>query len=238
MIPKVIHFCWLSDDPFPPKIQYCLDSWKRALPDYEVKLWNFERFPREKSQWVREAFDARKYAFASDYIRFYALYTEGGIYLDSDVEVLKPFDELLDCPYMMGRESSSGQIEAAVIGAEKGFAPFKKMLDYYDSKPFVKPDGSFEDWPAPMVMRDVLTQDFRYKTVENKSEFDYSEDTISLYPSDYFSPVHLNTMKMEKTERTFSIHPFCRNMEIAVSQIKKARAEASRTSPYFTDNKG
>ena len=99
MIPKIIHFCWLSDDPYPKKIQFCLDTWKKKLPDYEIMLWDFNRFPKDKSVWVSEAFDARKYAFAADYIRFYALYNYGGIYLDSDVEVIKNFDDFLHLPY-------------------------------------------------------------------------------------------------------------------------------------------
>ena len=88
MIPKIIHFCWMSGDPYPEKIQKCIDSWKKILPDYEFWLWDSNRFDMESSVWVKEAFAARKYAFCADYIRCFALYTYGGIYLDSDVEVL------------------------------------------------------------------------------------------------------------------------------------------------------
>ena len=87
MIPKQIHLCWLSGDPYPAKIEKCLASWKKHLPDYEVVLWDTERFDLESVPWVKQAFEAKKYAFAADYIRFYALYNYGGIYLDSDVEV-------------------------------------------------------------------------------------------------------------------------------------------------------
>ena len=92
MIPKRIHLCWLSGDPYPAKIGKCLASWKKHLPDYEVVLWDTKRFDLESSPWVKQAFEAKKYAFAADYIRFYALYNYGGIYLDSDVEVLRSFD--------------------------------------------------------------------------------------------------------------------------------------------------
>lgn len=105
MIPKKIHYCWLSNDPYPEKIEKCINSWKEKLPDYEIIKWDLNRFPLEKSLWVKQAYEARKYAFAADYIRLYALATEGGIYLDSDVEVLKSFDDLLDFPYfVMQRE--------------------------------------------------------------------------------------------------------------------------------------
>ena len=95
LIPKVIHFCWLSNDPYPLKIRRCMDTWKKVMPDYEVKLWNTDNFDIDSVPYVRQAFEARKWAFAADYIRMYALYTEGGIYLDSDVKILKRFDDFL-----------------------------------------------------------------------------------------------------------------------------------------------
>ena len=96
MIPKVIHYCWLSNDPFPEKIKLCMQSWKEIMPDYEWKLWNTENFDIENSiPYVKDAFACKKWAFVADYIRLYALYTEGGIYLDSDVKVLKRFDDFL-----------------------------------------------------------------------------------------------------------------------------------------------
>ena len=108
MIPKVIHYCWLSGDPIPEKLQRCMDSWKKFLPDYEFVLWDLERFDIKTSQWVKEAFEARKYAFAADYIRLYAVYNYGGIYMDMDVEVVRPFDDLLASPYILGLESEKG----------------------------------------------------------------------------------------------------------------------------------
>ena len=95
MIPKKIHCCWLGGGNYPPKIQCCIESWRRVLPDYEIIVWNEERFDVRSVPWVRKALKHKKYAFAADYIRHYALYTEGGIYLDTDIEVRKPFDELL-----------------------------------------------------------------------------------------------------------------------------------------------
>ena len=117
MIPKVIHYCWLSGDPIPEKLQRCMDSWKKFLPDYEFVLWDLERFDIKTSQWVKEAFEARKYAFAADYIRLYAVYNYGGVYMDMDVEVVRPFDDLLASPYILGLESEKG-VEAGVFGAE------------------------------------------------------------------------------------------------------------------------
>ena len=96
MIPKVIHLCWLSGDPYPAKISRCLSTWKKYLPDYEVMLWDTKRFDLESSIWVKQAFEKKKYAFAADYIRFYALYNYGGIYLDADVTATGSFDAFLE----------------------------------------------------------------------------------------------------------------------------------------------
>lgn len=112
MIPKKIHFCWMSGDPYPAKIKRCMKTWRRVMPDYEIKLWNAQNFDVEGApDYVREAIRQRKWAFAADYIRMYALYHEGGIYLDSDVLVLKPFDDLLNHSFMSSLEYHPIQIE-------------------------------------------------------------------------------------------------------------------------------
>ena len=140
MIPKIIHLCWLSGDPYPRKIQDCLDSWKKHLPSYEIILWDTKRFNIHEVPWVEQAFNTKKYAFAADYIRLYALYHHGGIYLDSDVEILKSLDNFLELPYFVGAETS-GTIEAAILGAEKGCDWFKCCLDYYEGRNFIREDG-------------------------------------------------------------------------------------------------
>ena len=106
MIPKIIHYCWLRNEPFPDDVQAYMATWKKHLPDYEFKLWNFSCFDIESSRWVKEAYMYRRYAIAADYIRIYALYNYGEIYLDTDVEVLKSYNDLLELPYFIGRERS------------------------------------------------------------------------------------------------------------------------------------
>ena len=137
MIPKIIHFCWLSDDEYPKLIKKCIESWKNKLPDYELILWDTKKFDLNSTIWTKQAFEAKKYAFAADYIRLYAVYTYGGIYLDSDVEVLKKFDSLLNLPYFAGLEQNE-IIEAAVFGAEKGTDWVADCMRYYDDRPFIK----------------------------------------------------------------------------------------------------
>ena len=121
MIPKLIHYCWLSNDPVPESLQRYMDSWKRVLPDYEFVLWNFDNFDKSTSLWVRQAFDNKKYAFAADYIRLYALYNYGGFYLDMDVEVLRSYNEFLQLREVICFENSKdNRLEVAAFGVEKG----------------------------------------------------------------------------------------------------------------------
>jgi len=205
MIPKIIHYCWLSDDPYPEKVQHCIDSWKKVLPDYEIRLWDRKRFDLQSSPWVREAFEHKKYAFAADYIRCYALYTEGGIYLDSDVEVLKPFDDLLDMPYFMGLERASDGIEAATMGAEKGMDLFKYMLDYYDGRHYWS-NGICDNTVMPIVMHDVINRHYMFKTIASPKEFDNNPGTLCVLPMDYFSPKKDEQLFL--TKNTYSIHHY------------------------------
>ena len=211
MIPKILHLCWLSGDAYPAKIAKCIDSWKRVLPDYEIMLWDTHRFDLSKSQWVREAFEKKKYAFAADYIRFYALYHHGGIYLDSDVEVLKSFDDLLSLPYFVGAEKA-GTPEAAIIGAEKGCDWIKQCLDYYDGRSFVKADGSLDIRKLPEIMVDQIK---KIKPIRNLSladsknirQFDLQKEVVVLNDA-YFSPKVFDSREVELTPYTYAIHHY------------------------------
>lgn len=163
MIPKKIHFCWLSGDEYPPLIKKCIDTWKTVLPDFEIKLWDSYSFDFESVQFVREALKLKKYAFVSDYIRLYALYTHGGIYLDSDVLVFKRFDELIKLRFFTGVEYRSGEkekyfLESAIMGCEPGNEIIKECMKYYESQPFVKSDGSLNTVPAPNVFTSAFNR--------------------------------------------------------------------------------
>lgn len=221
MIPKIIHFCWLSNDPYPKQIQECLDTWAQKLPGYEIRKWDFNRFPKDKSDWVSEAFDNKKYAFAADYIRNYALFHEGGIYLDSDVEVLSSFDPLLHLPYFFGYENGSGFIEAAVMGAEPGNPIFAKMLKHYEGRHFVKPDGTLDTLPLPQVMQEVLGGEYEIKSIADIEHFDPSPSKVSVLPFDFFSPIHIEHRELESTDRTIAIHRFAASWQPWSKKLKK-----------------
>jgi len=212
----------LSDDPYPKEIANCLASWKKPLAGYEIWLWDFRRFDRNSSRWVSDAFDNRKYAFAADYIRAYALYHHGGIYLDSDVEVLKPYDAFLKYPYMIGFDSSGeGYIEAACMGAEKGHPLFERLLKYYDSRSFVKEDGTFDIVPMPMVIKRMIDESYTVKAIGTPEEFDADPSTLCVLPADYFSPIDLRTMALAVTDRTVSIHRLAASWKTSGHRFRK-----------------
>lgn len=153
MIPKIIHYCWLSNDPYPEDLVRCMNTWKEKLLDYEFKLWNFQNFDKSSSNWVSQAFDNKKYAFAADYIRLYAVYNYGGIYMDMDIEVLKSFDTLLDTNLLLAYENDEKNgIEAGCFGAEKNNPVIKECLDYYSGRNFIKEDGTFDILTLPKIM--------------------------------------------------------------------------------------
>jgi mannosyltransferase OCH1-like enzyme len=211
MIPKIIHLCWLSGDPYPAKIARCLETWKKYLPDYEVMLWDTKRFDLNTSIWVRQAFEKKKYAFAADYIRFYALYNYGGVYLDSDVEVLKSFNDLLDLPYFMGAEKAQTP-EAAIMGAEKGCDWIKTCLDYYQDRPFINEDGSLNIQTVPDIMIRQIEQikPIRVLSLEdslNIRQLDMQKEVLEFNDA-FFSPKVFDSREVEITPYTYAIHHY------------------------------
>lgn len=220
MIPKIIHYCWLSDNPVPEKIQIYMDSWKRILPDYEIIKWDFTRFDKSSSVWVSEAFDNKKYAFACDYIRLYALYNYGGIYLDMDIEVLKSFDSLLNQEYMIAKERpDKNWIEAGCLGTEKGSQFIYDCLQYYTDKHFISENGVLEDTPLPRIMDRV------YK------EHGYS---FPLYDWHTFTNKSYETGEVLTTNNSFTIHHFAGSWKEA--KVQKAEENAAfirRKVPVF-----
>ena len=211
MIPKIIHYCWLSDNPIPNELQHYMSSWKKHLSDYEFVKWDFSRFDINSSIWVKEAFENKKYAFAADYIRMYALYTMGGIYLDMDVEVLKSFDDLLNQDHFLCYENSEHKVpEVAAFGTCKESKWVKQILQYYQDRHFVNEDGSFQTTPLPLVSKSVLYENgITFAEVQNISGFQQvSENNLAILPCDFFSPKSYTTGKLKVTQNTYSIHRF------------------------------
>ena len=191
MIPKIIHYCWLSNDPISKDLKKYMKSWKEKLYDYEFILWDLNRFDLNRSLWVKQAFEAKKYAFAADYIRLYAVYNYGGIYMDMDVEVIKSFNDLLRNDYILGYEAAKG-LEAGVFGAPKKAPWVKEVLEYYTSKEFALPNGLYNDTPLPIIMDEVLNADY----ITNKK--------IVPLPTDFLTAKSYKTGKITITPNTYT----------------------------------
>lgn len=216
-IPKIIHYCWLGGGEKPPRIQECIDSWKKILPDYEIICWDRERFDTDSVKFVRQAVNAGKWAFAADYIRLYALYNYGGIYLDSDVRVLRSFDPFLRHRAFSGiewmqrnyynpkkKDDKEGIcIEAAILGAEKGHPVFKDFLDYYTDRDFILPDGSMDLYVLPRILARIAEKHgFRYDYTAHQ----VLDGDFHIYPYDYFTTQGGSPRDIGVTFNTVALH--------------------------------
>lgn len=234
MIPKIIHYCWLSNDPIPGDLQKYMRTWKKKLPDYEFMLWDTKRFDLNSSVWVKQAFENKKYAFAADYIRLYALYHYGGIYLDTDVEVLKSYNPLLHLKIMVGFDHMENRLEAATWGAEKGASCIKVLLDFYADKQFVNEDGSFNMIAMPELITDYLkTSGFTLLAVDTikKAEQVMNDKVIPVFPRVWFCPQNWYDYKLNITKDTYSIHHY--KGAWLPDEVKKEREILRKLGPFL-----
>jgi hypothetical protein len=206
MILKKIHYCWLSDDPLPALVKQCIDSWHKYLPEYEFILWDRRRFDIDSVAWVKQAYESRKFAFAADYIRLYAIYTEGGIYLDSDVEVLKSFDDLLDQGSFIGFETG-GDLEPAVFGARSNCNWVAECLKYYQERHFVRSDGTLDMTPLPIILEHCLRETGLMLDQTSISNPVCGAD-VTFYPAEFFSPKNVYSKVVDSTNHTYTVHHF------------------------------
>lgn len=202
-IPKIIHYCWFGKNEKPSIVKKCIESWKRVLVDYEIKEWNEENFNINDNTFVRQAYDARKFAFVSDYVRIYALYNYGGIYLDTDVEVFKNFDDLLDNESFWGFEEKNF-IATSTIGSRKGNNFLKQFLDSYSRKKFIKDDGSIDTLTNVAVVSKMMES----IGVKLNGSYQEIEGIGVFYPQEYFSPYDYINCYSKATENTYTIHHY------------------------------
>lgn len=204
MIPKIIHYCWLSGDPIPDNLKKCMSSWKEKLPDWEFRLWDKTRFDINSVKWVSQAYEAKKYAYAADYIRQYAVFTYGGFYMDMDIEVVKNFDYLLSRRYVLGAETEFG-VEAGIFGAEKESPIIKACLDWYSGKSFLNEDGSLNMRGCPLVMMEAISKKYKVNITSNYID---DENIVCLLPRDFLTAKSSETGMIKKTDNTITIHHF------------------------------
>ncbi len=202
-IPKILHYCWFGKGEMPSLAIKCIATWREFLPEYEFRLWNETNFDISSNRYVKEAYRHMKYAFVSDYVRLYALYHCGGIYLDTDVEVLKPLDAFLSYPAFSGFELD-GYITSGILGAEKNSVWAKRELAYYDGLSFILPNGDLNMKPNVQV---ITQHAIEYGFIPN-NEFQFINSDIAIFPKDYFCPKSYVDGRIYLTENTCTIHHF------------------------------
>lgn len=203
MIPKVVHYCWFGRGEMPELAKKCIASWKTFLPDYEIKEWNEDNFDINSNQYIREAYESRKFAFVTDYVRLYAIYMEGGIYMDTDVEVLKTLNPFLHHHAFSGFETD-GNVPTGMMAGEKGSVWAKELLDMYDNRKFIMADGSFD----MTTNTTVITKYMLGKGLVLNNRYQDFPGLCTMYPAEFFCPKDHRTGKIKCTHNTVCIHHF------------------------------
>ena len=203
MIPKIVHYCWFGRGEKPQQALDCIASWHKYLPDYRFVEWNEDNFDVTANRYVREAYENRKFAFVTDYVRLYAIYTMGGVYMDTDVEVVATFDPFLH-HHAFGGFESEGALLTGMMAAEQGSRWAKELLDQYADRVFVQPDGSFDMTTNATKVTEYMLE---HGLVLNNSQQDFPE-LCTIYPMDYFCAKDHRTGVVRRTEHTVCIHHY------------------------------
>lgn len=201
MIPKKIHYCWFGNGPKGKKELKCIESWKKFCPEYEIIEWNESNVDLDMMPFVREAYDAKKYAFVSDVVRLWAIYNNGGIYFDTDVEIIKSFNDLLSYSGFSGFETPEYVASGLCIASEKNNQIIKEMFDHYKHLHFINNDGSLNYINCPRINTEILIN----HGLKRNGQFQII-DNFAIFPIDYFNPYDDHTGKLNITQNTYSIH--------------------------------
>lgn len=205
MIPKIIHYCWFGGAPKPESVIKCINSWKEHCADFQIIEWNEKNFDIGSCpRYVIDAYENKKWAFATDYIRLRIIYENGGVYFDTDVELLKGIHDLLQYNAFFGFEDGKHVNTGLGFGAEPGISVIKEMMDEYNSLEFILPDGSLNQETCPAINTRTL---LKYGLVQNDKR-QILDDGIMILPSIYMCPIDYETGKMKRSRNTISIHWF------------------------------
>ena len=205
MIPRIIHYCWFGGKPLPKIAEKCIASWKKYLPEYEIRRWDESNFDVNMIPYTKEAYAVGKYAFVSDYARFWILYHYGGVYFDTDVEVIRPIDDIINRGGFLGVESNRNGIYTVNPGlgfaATQGTAVIGEMVNLYSTFHFTNTDGASDLKNIVEITTDYLSS----KGLQNTDEI---QDCcgFTIYPKDYFCPIDYDTRELKITENTRTIH--------------------------------
>lgn len=206
MVPKIIHYCWFGGKPLPRSARRCIASWRKYLPEYEIREWNEDNFDVNAVPYTREAYARGKYAFVSDYARFWVLYHYGGLYFDTDVEVIQSFDDIMARGAFMGIEKDGENVAVAPglgMGAVSGMELYKEVIDHYSTLKFVDERGIQIAGTVVKHATDVL--------IRHGFEAEDREQQVAgvwIYPNDWFNPLEDATGRLTITDNTHSIHHY------------------------------
>lgn len=229
-IPKIIHYCWVGGKPKPQSVLYCIESWKRCCPDYEIREWNESNYDFKKNEYMRQAYEAKKWGFVPDYARLDIVYEHGGIYLDTDVEMLRSFNELLEQDGFMGFENTGDGEYFVNCGHGFGAVPHHEVIraarDLYDTISFLNADGT----PNLLASPHFTTQALREFGLVQENR-DQQLPGMTVYASDVLCPKNFRTGKIKKTQRTVSIHHFTASW--VDEKIKKEMAHQQKIRNTF-----
>lgn len=207
MIPKIIHYCWFGGKKLPDSALKCIESWKKYCPDYEIKLWDETNFNIEENKFIAQAYKAKKFAFVSDYARFKVLMEDGGIYLDTDVELLKSLDDLLENEAFMGLEKVGNEITGIAPGLIIGTRPNKEFLSYmvnlYNGLDFCDEAGNIVAKTVVKYTTDYFVE--QGFVLEDKTQ---KVGDVTIYSHEYFCPKDYESGKITITSNTYSVHHY------------------------------
>lgn len=202
VIPKTIHYCWFGKNELPRKFQDNIDTWKKHCPDYAIICWNETNYDVSKNLYMKQAYEAKRWGFVPDYARLDILHTCGGIYLDTDVELLRPLDDLLQFKFFCGFECIDSVNLGQGFGSQKEHWLLKEMMSVYEQVEFIRPDGSFNLTASPKYQTQTLE---KYGLIKS-GQTQQSEDFVVLSP-EYLCPIS-EYGEGQPTARSFSIHQY------------------------------
>lgn len=204
-VPKVINYFWFGGKDLPPLVEKCIESWKKYCPSYKIKRWDETNFDVNSCDYIKEAYHAKKWAFVSDYARFKVLYERGGIYLDTDVELIKNLDPIVkNGPFFALENSNYDSIGTGLgMGIEPKNPLYKKIVDYYEKIHFKLSDGTYDEQPINLKIKKYFLESGLKPGVEKPRI-----DGIVIYPQDYFCPLNYETGRLNITNNTVAIHHY------------------------------
>lgn len=200
-IPKIIHYCWFGTKEIPPQEKAYIEGWTRVHPDFKVMFWNEQNFDLNTAvPYVKQAYEAKKFAFVSDYVRMYALNKYGGIYFDTDVELIKPIDGFFGEQFFIGFENKT-MLGTGIIGSQPNMWLLQEMMDYYSKRPFTDKNGNIDTTTNVQILVHILE---KHGFIKQNSE--QNINGVHVFERDYFNPKKYDEEKFGVTDRTITVH--------------------------------